>query len=212
MKISLSRPRIFTRFVAAALASLFLFPAFSASAAVVFQDNFDAEGPGSILSYTGFANWTVTGGEVDIIAHGGFSIGCVGASGSCVDMDGTSTQAGRLTSAALFGPGNYILSFDISGNQRNGPTDSMTVLFGDLNETFNRAAADPFGTVTRTVTVGPGGDNIVFAHDNHGQDQLGIILDNVLLETGEAVTIAAPGAALILLFGSLALSRRRHPA
>ena len=35
----------------------------------MFQDNFDAEGPGSTLSYSSFTNWTVTAGDVDIIAN-----------------------------------------------------------------------------------------------------------------------------------------------
>lgn len=183
---------------------------FQVSAAVVFQDNFDAEGLGSILSYSAFSNWSVTAGEVDIIAHGGFSIGCAGAAGSCVDMDGTSTEAGTLTSLALIGAGSYVLSFDVSGNQRNGPMDSMTVIFGDLNETISLAAADPFQTITRNVTVGPGGANIVFARGDTGQDQLGLILDNVLVETSEATSVNAPGT-LLLLFSALAfLASRRN--
>ena len=182
---------------------------FQASAAIVFQDNFDAEGPGSILSYSGFSNWNVSAGDVDIIAHLGFSIGCAGGAGSCVDMDGTTGQAGTLTSLPLIGPGSYIFSFDVSGNQRRNPADSMTVTFGDLNETITLSAADPFQTITRNVTVGAGGSNIVFAHGNIGQDQLGLILDNVLVQTSETVSIHAPGALAFLTFGIFFLARRR---
>lgn len=175
----------------------------------MFQDNFDAEGPGSPLSYSSFTNWTVTAGDVDIIAHLGFSIGCAGGSGSCVDMDGTNGQAGTLTSIPIIGAVSYILSFDVSGNQRHNPADAMTVTFGDLTETITLTAADPFQTVTRNVAVGAGGSNIVFAVGNIGQDQLGIILDNVLVETSGTVSIHAPGALTFLAFGVFVLTRRR---
>lgn len=191
------------------LAGCLAFFAAPASAAIVFQDNFDAEGPGSILSYSAFSNWNVSAGDVDIIAHLGFSIGCAGGAGSCVDMDGTTGQAGTLTSLAAIGPGSYIFSFDISGNQRRDPPDALTVTFGDLNEAFTLSAADPFQTITRNVTVGAGGSNIVFAHGNVGQDQLGIILDNVLVQTSETVSIHAPGALAFLAFGVFVLARRR---
>lgn len=197
--------RILTpRIIAVAIGALLLSP-LPAASAVVFQDNFDSEGPGSILNYTGWANWSVTAGAVDIIANGGFGLTCAGGAGSCVDMDGTFPQAGELTSFASIAAGSYTFRFDISGNQRHGPTDGLTVVFGDLNETFFRDPSDPFQTITRTVTVGPGGDQIVFSHD--GTDQLGIILDNVVVE--DALAISAPGLATIFAFAAFGLMRRR---
>lgn len=193
------------RLCAVAIGAMFLAP-LPASAAIVFQDSFDAEGPGSILNYVGWSNWTVTAGAADIIQHGGFNIACAGGAGSCVDMDGTLAQAGELTSIAIIGAGSYTISFDISGNQRSGPTDGLTVAFGDLNETFFRDPSDPFQTITRSVTVGPGGDQIVFTHD--GTDQLGIILDNVVVE--DALAISSPGIGLILGFAALGILRRRR--
>src|SRR5215469_8200682 len=79
----------------------------------VFTDNFDTEGaPGvSILNYGSFANWTVSNGTVDLVAiPNGFGIStCPGAaSGKCVDLDGSTSDAGVMTSTALsLGTGNY---------------------------------------------------------------------------------------------------------
>tara|TARA_Y100001936_G_scaffold190817_1_gene189788 strand:- start:1345 stop:1584 length:240 start_codon:yes stop_codon:yes gene_type:complete len=57
------------------------------SAAIVFQDNFAAESPGSLLNCTAFANSDVSTGDVNIIAHLGFGIACASGFGSCLDMD-----------------------------------------------------------------------------------------------------------------------------
>lgn len=195
---------VFRRIIVIATGMLLLSP-LPAASATIFEDNFDSEGPGSILNYTGWANWNVTAGAADIIQNGGFGLTCVGGAGSCVDLDGTLSQAGELTSNFTIGAGVYTISFDISGNQRHGPTDGLTVVFGDLNETFFRDPDDPFETITRNVTVGAGGDQIVFTHD--GSDQLGIILDNVLVE--DALAISSPGIAVIFGFAAFGIFRRR---
>ncbi len=77
----------------------------------VFSDNFDGEGaPGaSVLNYgtasgTSFAQWTISDGTVDLVAipdvYGIAS--CPGsASGKCVDLDGSTHDAGVMTSKAL---------------------------------------------------------------------------------------------------------------
>ena len=105
-------------FFAAALLSA------NVSAGVIFQDNFDAEAGGagsSSLNYSAFSNWGVSDGTVDVVSNGGWGIGCVGGAGKCIDLDGSTGNAGTLTSTLLsLAAGNYTLSFDISGNQRGG--------------------------------------------------------------------------------------------
>ena len=137
------------------LALFLLALAVPARAALVFSDSFDLdEPPGtSILNYTGFANWDITAGAIDLIGHGGFGIAC--QSIACVDMDGTSGAAGTLATKATFGAGSYTIRFDISGNQRNGNggTDSLTVTFGDLTIRIRRlSAARPSASAARRLS------------------------------------------------------------
>ncbi len=110
-----------------------------AQAGIVLSDNFDAENGGIVqTNYTGFANFTVIGppggGTVDI--RGGLVtpfgardvITCAGGSGSCVDLDGHTNSAGglRTRNAYSFNAGDRVtLSFDFSGNQRQGNPDAI---------------------------------------------------------------------------------------
>jgi MYXO-CTERM domain-containing protein len=181
-----------------------------ASAAVIFQDTFDSEGtPGlSTLDYSPLANWAI-GGTVDLIQSGDlYAITCAGGAGKCLDMDGTTGGTGTITTFTIFAQGTYQLSFDLSGNQRSGSDDTLRVVFGDLDETFTRSPADPFETITRTVNVGAAGAQINIFQPG-ASDQLGIILDNVVLED-TAASIPAPAAAGLLGLAALAVARRRR--
>ena len=144
-----------------------------------------------------------------MIAHVGFGIGCASGLGSCIDMESATGRVGTLTSNPFIVAGGYILSFDMPGNLRRDPQDALTVLFGDLTETITISASVLYQTITRNMTVGAGDANIVFAHGNIRQGQLGIILDNVLAETSETVSIHTPGALAFIAFGVFFLARRR---
>lgn len=194
-------------FFAAALLSL------GANAGVIFIDDFNTEAGAagvSSLNYTGFSNWTVSGGTVDVVSSGNFGITCAGGSGKCVDLDGSTGNAGILTSSLLsLGAGTYSLSFDISGNQRGGASDSFTLALGGfLNESFNFAPSTPWQTITRTFTVSANSvNNIIFNHA--GGDNIGIMLDNVSLnktDVPEPATLAMFGLGLI----GLGFARRRQ--
>lgn len=105
-----------------------------AASPFTFFDGFEGEASaGSVLNYGGFVNWNVTDGTVDFIKSGDFGITC--RSGSfCVDLDGTTRNAGVLGLAApiSIAAGDFvdIVSW-ISGNQRTGATDevNITILF-----------------------------------------------------------------------------------
>ncbi|MCG8312950.1 MAG: PEP-CTERM sorting domain-containing protein [Pseudomonadales bacterium] len=183
----------------------------SASAAVIFEDNFDSEAglPGQhALNYNSFSNWSVTNGTVDVVSSGGWGISCVDGTGKCVDLDGSTGDAGIFTSSALtLGPGDYLLSFDISGNQRNHRADSLAVTLGGFfSDSYDLASNSPWTTITHAFTVAAATtSSFVFNHS--GGDNIGIMLDNVSLHS---VEIPEPSSILIFglgLFG-LGLARR----
>src|SRR5688572_13568892 len=101
---------MFTKQVATFLTAALL--SVGANAGVIFIDDFDTEAGAagnSITSYTGFTNWTVSNGTVDVVANSnGWGITCIGGSGKCVDLDGSNGNAGILTSSLLsLGAGTY---------------------------------------------------------------------------------------------------------
>ena len=73
------------------------------------------------MNFNGLINWTVSGGTIDYIRSGGFGIACVGGTGGCLDMDGSTGNAGRITSRQLFtfdSGVQYFIELMLSGNQR----------------------------------------------------------------------------------------------
>ena len=92
-------------------------------------DTFDSENGGATaLNYTGFANWNVSAGTVDIVHNGDYGIGCVGGSGSCVDLDGSTGQSGTLTTKSTynFAAGQTVtLGFELSGSQRGSDNEGF---------------------------------------------------------------------------------------
>lgn len=139
-------------FSAVSVVAMALASAAPSQAAVVLFDNFDGENGGaSTLNYAGFANFTVSGGTVDIIGNGGFGIGCAGGAGSCVDLDGSTGNGATLTTTSFysFNAGDLVtLSILLSGNQRGGAADEFS--FG-----FNTSVATAFNNVIITGPFGP---------------------------------------------------------
>ncbi len=105
----------------------------TAHAGSLLTETFDGENGGSsALNYTGFANWTVSSGTVDIIHHGDYGISCYGGAGSCVDLDGSTDQGGVLLTAKsyAFNAGDTVVfSAQISGNQRGSADDGFYMGF-----------------------------------------------------------------------------------
>lgn len=212
-----------------------------ASAAVVFSDNFDSENGGATaLNYTGFANFNSTGGaDVDLVATpNGFGITC---SGSCVDLDG-SPGPGEITSidSFAFNAGDAVrLSFDLSGNQRNGDTDGFSVgfSFGSAVDIFDYgtnftgsdiialpgltdniigastgtsiAGGDPFSARSIFFTAGTAG-SLKFSFGSDSNDNIGPLLDIISLDITSSVPEPATWAMMILGFGLVGGAMRRR--
>jgi hypothetical protein len=198
-----------------------------AAATTIFFDDFNSE-PGSgaggsgqsQLNYTGFANWTVSGGTVDLIFHDDFApaageIGCIGVLGKCVDLDGGTNNAGVMTSISiLLAPGLYDLSLDLSGvassfGQAAASVPNIvdflvtgTTLVGQAT----RNQGDPYSSVGGQFTLlAPTSVQIVIA--NQGGDNFGAMLDDVTL-----VLVPEPHSFGLLAGGllGLAVARRRR--
>lgn len=167
--------------------------ALAASAAngttTLLSDNFEEDPVG--LGQTSLANWTVARGSVDVLAAGEFG---VTGRGHFLDMDGTDKFAAKLVSDQTFAltPGTvYTLSFDVGGSMRSAvpAPNTMTVSLGDaFSTTVTKNFNDPFVTLTFPITVSTATTaNLVF--DHQGGDQVGLLLDNVLLTAEQT----APG-------------------
>jgi hypothetical protein len=189
--------------VFAATAALSLSLHGPAHAAVVFTDTFDADAASSVLNFNAFNNWTVSGGTVDYIRSGGFGINCVGGSGGCVDMDGSSGDAGRLSSKTLFNFGArdtvfYSLTVDLSGNQRGGAPDTVTFgVEGGPQTTIALGVFEPFATYGFNFDFGAATSGRIIV-EGAGGDNFGGILDNVVLSVTRIGALPEPGTAALL--------------
>jgi hypothetical protein len=189
-------------------ATLVLMASVNANASVIFQDNFDAENGGNgVLNYTGFANWTTSDGTVDLIGNGYYDF--LAGNGLYIDMDGSTGDAGKMTSIALnLAPGTYTLSFELAGNRRNGATEGVEVLvdMGSLfSNTYSLNKNDPFQLYTETFTVLTATTTSI-SFEGAGGDNIGMLLDDVTL-----TAVSTPAALSLLGLGlvGLGFSRRQ---
>ena len=150
-------------------------------ASVLLEDTFESEnGQKGALNYRGFKNWDVIQGSVDLIGRGFWDH--FPDHGLHVDMDGTTRQAGTLSSKRIFRlePGSYQLEFDLAGNPFSGP-NTVTVRLGmGYNEVFTLNQKEPFRKIMRNISVSTMEDaRLVFQHA--GGDNDGLFLDNIRL-------------------------------
>jgi hypothetical protein len=171
----------------------------AAQGATVFTDNFDASISGLNVTPTG---WTVTDGTVDVVG-GGL---CVG--GLCVDLDGSTSNAGVLShSFALTGGVTYTAAFDLSGSQR-GSNDDVTILFGTSSLVLSVLSGDPYASHSLNFTPAVSG-SFDLSFSNAGGDNLGALLDNVEITTAEAA-VPEPQTYVLIGLGLLTLAPTRQ--
>jgi hypothetical protein len=148
---------------------------------IIFSDTFDSENNGEgINNYGSFTKWDVVNGTVDLIGKGFFDP--YPGNGLYVDLDGTSTNPALLESKTEFvlASGAYQLQFDLGGSQRDN-TNQVTVEFGEIyRETFTISSDSPLTTFTRTIYT-PSAISGKLSFQNDGGDNIGAILDNVVL-------------------------------
>lgn len=230
--------RIISAFAVAA-ATLFLSSA--AGATTLYSTNFDAENGGnSALNYTGFSGLTVTTGTVDIVKSGDYGIICAGGSGSCVDLDGSTNQAGQITSGSYaFNTGDSVtFSFDLSGNQRIGGSDYFHAGFvfgantlmtsynlggawGPANvfnniattavTTYNAISGNSFANYSINFVAGQAG-TVAFLLGGGSGNNIGPVADNLNLSSTGGVPEPATWAMMIIGFGAAGSMIRRRRA
>jgi len=149
------------------------------AATMVLTDTFNVENGGiGRTNYAAFTNWLVSDGTVDLIGNGTYDVHP--GNGLYVDLDGSTRNAGKLTSRATLSlpPGVYRLQFDLSGYFGS---NRMTVSLGDrYSETFWRADGPGLQPVVRTIVV-PSSASGVLTFDHLGGDNAGFIIDDVQL-------------------------------
>jgi hypothetical protein len=176
-----------------------------AKADPVFFDDFEGvTSGGTILNWNGGTNWDVIWGTVDLVQSGdGFGITCAGGTGYCVDMDGSSGNAGDIVSLNL-GPlaaGTYQFSYSLSGNQRQlGFADSVvaSIEFGVMAWTHTLPFNAGWQTFTQEFTLTSVTNPVYIYFGASGGDNIGMLLDNVQLS---AVSVPEPASLSLMLMG-----------
>jgi len=86
----------------------------SAQAAILMSDDFDSITTSQLnVAPTG---WTATNGTVDSLVHGSYGLPCLGGSGGCVDLDGSTGNAADFSFNTTFNlsPGvTYTLTYHL---------------------------------------------------------------------------------------------------
>lgn len=162
----------------------------SASATVVFSDDFNSY-TAAIPAPSSFGGWNVISGSVDIIGLSPYDY--FPSNGKYLDLDGSTGNGGEISTSAIFGPGSYVINFDLAGSQR-GDSNDVVVSFG--GNTWNYTVASGDGFIARSFTFTTL-TTTSLAFQNGGTDNMGALLDNV------SVTAVPEPSTYGLMFGGM---------
>jgi hypothetical protein len=185
-----------------------------AQAATLLNDNFNTENGGvtgnSSLNYTGFANWDVTGGTVDLIGNGFAEI--ASGNGISVDLNGSVSGAISTKSSFTFTSGQSATLSFLYGTNNDGGTgtsnSAKVFLGGQEIGTIASSPLNAFTPVTFNI-LNPTSGVLSFQSDNLGP--WGIAIDNVLLVSNDATSVPEPSdfVGTAFAFGSVVLLKRK---
>jgi hypothetical protein len=175
----------------------------ASASTIVLQDDFNYGSTTQLSISTNFLapNWTASP-TIDYLATGSSFGGLCQNTGGCLDLDGSSNNAGVLSSVVSFAAGTYDLAFQMFGNGRGAASDSVTITLGSYTLVLSNIASGD--DVSQTVHFTTTGGNLSFA--NAGGDNVGAILSSVTLT---AVPLPAGGLLLLGGLGGLTALRRR---
>lgn len=175
----------------------------AAQAATIFADDFESAARGLNLAPSG---WTVADGTVDTLGGGTFGSLCLGT-GNCIDLDGSTGNAGVLSMPlSLLAGVEYTAWYDLAGSSR-GDINIVDVGFGTSSATHTLASADAYTTWSLGFSPVASG-NYLLSFANRGGDNIGAILDNVSVSAVPEPSTTA--LALLGLLGMVGMARRRR--
>ncbi len=195
---------------------------------VVFSADFDAETPGLNTAPSGF---NLTRGNTDLLGSGvnGTAFDLQPGNGYYVSLVGTGADNGAaaLATNEIFEAGEYLLTFDLTGNSQAATDEIVTVGLGAFSQSIQLDAADfdsPFELQSFTFTTDTAGALTFETIDSPGEinDELGALIDNITLSlvapaaapaggSGTVTAVPSPAAlpAGILGLSALLIRRRR---
>lgn len=175
-----------------------------ASATTIFSDNFESDTVG--LNKDNFINWTVSSGTVDLIGTG-TEWNWFPSYGKYVDMDGSTGNAGIMLSRneLNLGIGDYVLYFDLAGNQRGAQNDTVTVKVntGITSQDYSLAYNSSFKKFSQAFTL-TSASTISLSFEGIGGDNIGMLLDNIQLDKIDQTAAVPEPSTMLLLGGGLA--------
>ena len=180
------------------LAAGFAGAATIAQAAQLFFDDFNSNSTGLDRTPSG---WTVSNGTVDIVGPTLYGTVCA-INETCIDLDGSSNNAGRMATASTFqlmSNQSYRLTFDYTWNYFAPLNNSMTFGVGGFTQTLSTPPVAShlsieyatYQSYEFTFTGNGTSGNIFF--DHAGGDNGGIVIDNVRFE-GELTSTTTGGS------------------